>query len=76
MKDGKWRAWIRKLKPDWLTLVLLGLIVYVWFRPPAWVSGENRTAPDIQATLLDGRETGLIQLPTSFIIGILAVSRS
>ncbi len=62
MKDGKWRARIGKLKPDWLTLVLLGLIVYVWFRPPAWVSDENRTAPEMQATLLEGSKIDLTQL--------------
>lgn len=62
MKDGKWRVWIGKLKPDWLTLVLLGLIVYVWFRPPAWVSDENRAAPGLRATLLDGRTIRLDEL--------------
>lgn len=62
MKEGRWRVWASKLKPDWLTLVLLGLIVYVWFRPPAWVSDENRTAPEMQVTLLDGRQLRLEQL--------------
>ena len=51
--------WANKLKPDWLTLVLLGLIVYVWFRPPAWVSDENRAAPVLQAVSLDGRQISL-----------------
>ncbi|MCE5180726.1 MAG: TlpA family protein disulfide reductase [Betaproteobacteria bacterium] len=54
-KIGKWR-------PDWLTVVLLGLIVYVWFRPPAWVSDENRAAPDIRVVLLDGRQIRLADL--------------
>lgn len=62
MKQGRWRAWAGKLKPDWLTLVLLGLIAYVWFRPPAWVSDENRAAPELRASLLDGRQLRLEQL--------------
>ena len=38
-----------------MTLILLGLIVYLWFRPPADVSEENRAAPPWQVTLPDGR---------------------
>ncbi|MGE5027852.1 MAG: TlpA family protein disulfide reductase [Betaproteobacteria bacterium] len=53
---------LKKYRPDWLTLVLLGLIGYVWFRPPAWVSDENHAAPQMQATLLDGRPFRLEQL--------------
>lgn len=55
-------ARVKKYRPDWLTLVLLGLIVYAWFRPPAWVSDENRVAPVMQVTLLDGRPISLEQL--------------
>ena len=62
MKEGGWRIWARKLKPDWLTLVLLGLIAYFWFRPPAWVSDQGRAAPEIRATLLDGRRIGPAEL--------------
>jgi peroxiredoxin len=58
VKDGKWQVWARKLKPDWLTLVLLGLIAYFWFRPPAWVSDQDLAAPAIRATLVDGRQIG------------------
>lgn len=49
---------IRNYRPDWITLLLIGLIVYAWFRPPAWVSEENRMAPSFQATLVDGRVVG------------------
>lgn len=62
MKAGNIWARIKKYRPDWLTLVLLGLIVYVWFRPPAWVSDENRAAPEMKAVLLDGRQVSLEQL--------------
>jgi peroxiredoxin len=62
VKAGDRWARVRKYRPDWLTLVLLGLIVYVWFRPPAWVSDENRVAPEVKVVLLDGRQISLEQL--------------
>ncbi|HEY0664121.1 MAG TPA: TlpA disulfide reductase family protein [Thiobacillaceae bacterium] len=49
------QALIKKWTPSPLTLILLGLIVYLWFRPPADVSEENRAAPAWQVTLTDGR---------------------
>jgi thiol-disulfide isomerase/thioredoxin len=52
---GKWR-------PDIWTLLLIGTIVYVWFRPPAWVSEESRAAPVMRVYLLDGRVLDLEQL--------------
>ena len=49
------RAFIKKWTPSPLTLILLGLIAYLWFRPPAEVSDENRVAAPWQVTLTDGR---------------------
>jgi len=49
------QALIKKWTPSPLTLILLGLIAYLWFRPPAEVSDENRTVPAWQITLTDGR---------------------
>ena len=49
------RAFVKKWTPSPLTLILLGLIAWLWFRPPAKVSDENRAAPPWQATLTDGR---------------------
>jgi thiol-disulfide isomerase/thioredoxin len=49
---------IKKWTPSPLTLILLGLIAYLWFRPPAEVSEENRVAPPWQAILTDNRITG------------------
>jgi len=46
---------IKKWTPSPLTLILLGLIAYLWFRPPADVSDENRTTPPWHVTLSDGR---------------------
>ena len=51
LKKERWRKWT----PSPLTLILLGLIAYLWFRPPADVSDENRPAPPWQVTLPDGR---------------------
>lgn len=49
------QALIKKWTPSPLTLILLGLIVYLWFRPPADVSEEDRAAAPWQVTLTDGR---------------------
>jgi len=49
------RQTLKKWTPSPLTLILLGLIAYLWFRPPAEVSEENRPAPPWQVTLPDGR---------------------
>jgi len=45
----------KKWTPSPLTLILLGLIVYLWFRPPADVSEENRPATPWQVTLPAGQ---------------------
>ena len=49
------QAFLKKWTPSPLTLILLGLIAYLWFRPPADVSDENRPAPPWQVALPDGR---------------------
>lgn len=36
-----------KLRPSPVTLILLGLIAYLWLRPPAWVSDWDQPAPDV-----------------------------
>jgi thiol-disulfide isomerase/thioredoxin len=52
----------KKWRPDIWTLLLLGAIVYVWFRPPAWVSDLHQPPPVLQTRLLDGRVVSLEQL--------------
>ncbi len=52
------RAFVKKWTPSPLTLILLGLIAWLWFRPPADVSDENRAVPPWQVTLTDGRTLG------------------
>jgi thiol-disulfide isomerase/thioredoxin len=49
------KALIKKWTPSPLTLILLGLIAYLWFRPPAEVSDENVATPPWAVTLPDGR---------------------
>jgi thiol-disulfide isomerase/thioredoxin len=44
---SKTRDFLKKLKPSPVTLLLLGLIVYFWFRPPAWVEELQTAAPDV-----------------------------
>ncbi len=46
---------LKKWTPSPLTLILLGLVAYLWFRPPAEVSEEDRPAPPWAVTLPDGR---------------------
>jgi thiol-disulfide isomerase/thioredoxin len=48
----------KKWTPSPLTLILLGLIAWLWFRPPAEVSDEDRRPPPWQVTLTDGRLAG------------------
>ena len=45
----------KKWTPSPLTLILLGLIAWLWFRPPADVSDEDRAASPWQVTLTDNR---------------------
>jgi thiol-disulfide isomerase/thioredoxin len=49
------QAFLKKWTPSPLTLILLGLIAYLWFRPPATVSDENHAAPPWAVTLPDGQ---------------------
>ena len=41
------RAFLKKFIPSPTTLVLLCLIAYFWFRPPAWVSELDQPAPQV-----------------------------
>lgn len=51
MDKAFWKKWT----PSPLTLILLGLIAWLWFRPPADVSDEDRATPPWGVTLTDGR---------------------
>ena len=56
------KAFIKKWTPSPLTLILLGLVVWLWFRPPAKVSDEDRAAPPWQTVATDGRTVGSASL--------------
>ena len=45
----------KKWMPSPLTLILLGLVAWLWFRPPATVSDENHAAPPWAVTLPGGQ---------------------
>jgi thiol-disulfide isomerase/thioredoxin len=49
------QALAKKWTPSPLTLILLGLIAYLWFRPPAEVSDERTITALWSVTLPDGR---------------------
>jgi thiol-disulfide isomerase/thioredoxin len=41
------REFLKKLQPSPVTAILVGLIVYLWFRPPAFVDELVQPAPDV-----------------------------
>lgn len=43
------------LKKHSVTLIMIGLIAYIWFRPPAAVTDLNQALPNLPFTTLDGR---------------------
>jgi thiol-disulfide isomerase/thioredoxin len=49
------QALAKKWTPSPLTLILLGLIAWLWFRPPAEVSDERSVLAPWSVTLPDGR---------------------
>ena len=59
---------LKRYRPDWLTLVLLGLIAYMWFRPPAWVSDLDRPAPQLHVVTFDGKPLALDALRGKVVV--------
>lgn len=49
------RHWKTFLRKHGITLALLAAIAWLWFRPPATVTEENRAAPGWAVQLTDGR---------------------
>ncbi len=50
------------VKKHIVTLILIGLIAYIWFRPPATVTDLNEALPNLPFTTLDGRTGSLENL--------------
>lgn len=56
------KAFLRRHNGKLVPLLLVGLIAYLWFRPPAWVQDlDGRPAP-VRYTTLDGRSLSLEDL--------------
>lgn len=53
---------IKKFRPSPITLILLGAIAYVWFRPPAQVTDDNRPLPEVAVSQLNGQTIDLQSL--------------
>ena len=60
--------WVKKLAPSPFTLILMTLIVYFWFRPPAWVSDEHRPIANVTVNMTDGRAIPLASLRGKVIL--------
>ena len=52
----------KHFKNNLVTYLLIGLIAYIWFRPPAFVSDVNEPLPNLPFTTLDGRMGALANL--------------
>lgn len=60
---GKWlREHIYRQRSRLITLALLAMIAYLWFRPLAFVSDEARPLPALSFALFDGRTLDLSDL--------------
>lgn len=51
-QKARWKSLLRN---HGVTLVLLAAVVYLWFRPPATVTEENRPTPPWSVETVDGR---------------------
>jgi thiol-disulfide isomerase/thioredoxin len=62
------KPWVKKLTPSPFTLILLALIAYFWFRPPAWVSDEHQAVSNISITTTDNRVISMADLRGKVVI--------
>lgn len=56
------------LRKHGITLILLAAIAWLWFRPPATVTAENRPAPAWAVQLADGRFLNSEQLKGKVVL--------
>lgn len=59
---------IKGYRPDVVTLMLLGLLVFLWFRPPAAVNDLQLNAPDMTVQLTGGKTITLAQLKGKVVL--------
>ncbi|MCL6556704.1 MAG: TlpA family protein disulfide reductase [Burkholderiales bacterium] len=57
-----WKAFYRRHNGKLVPLLLVGLIVYLWFRPPAWVETVSGEPAPVRFTTLDGAVHALADL--------------
>lgn len=57
-----WQKLRKKLTPSPFTLLLLLALVYIWFRPPAWVSDLTQPAPAVSFRTMDGQPVSMESL--------------
>lgn len=62
------KALLKKWTPSPLTAILLALIAYLWFRPPADVSDETRALPAWNVALADGSRLSSEQLKGKVVL--------
>lgn len=55
-------AHLRRFRPHWSTVLMVMALVWLWFRPLAWVEDETRPLPAFSSTLLDGKQVNLSDL--------------
>lgn len=46
---------VKNYRPDVVSLILVGLLIFLWFRPPAFVTEQDTPAPRITMQLADGQ---------------------
>lgn len=56
------------LRRHWSTLLLLLAIVWIWFRPLAWIEEENRPLPHFTSQLLGGGAVSLESLKGQVVL--------
>ena len=52
----------KKFRISPVNLILIGLIAYVWFRPPAWVTDENKAVSQFTVLQTNGQAVSLASL--------------
>ena len=68
LKQFASHPWVKKLTPSPFTLILMLLIVYFWFRPPAWVSDEHQPVANVAVTMTSGQVIPLASLRGKVVI--------
>ncbi len=62
------KAFLKRHNGKWVPLLLVGLIAYLWFRPPAWVQPLSGRPAPVAYTTLDGRQHRLEDLAGKVVL--------